>query len=334
MRLPGFLTRNLRVKALASGIALVTWVGVVYAGNPPASRTISMHVPQDEASLPAKYVLATPIPDVSVRISGTRDHVNAFDPATLQLGVDFRHVSRTGLQQLPLRVVNSDPNVSIDNVPSTVNADIDVTDSVSVPVTLVLDQVPPTGYTITDQKVDPATVVVTGPHRQLSGLSVQVHLNLGNKKTNIEGQYNVVLYDRFGHKVTTLGVQPAQVKVSITVSSVVTSRASAVLPKVAGSVLSGHELVAISASPATVVLTGPQELINGLDSVPTAAISMNGLFGDHTFQVKILPPAGVTAVPDTVTVSISIITLPTPTPAPASPTPSPTPTPSASPTPT
>lgn len=334
MRLPGLITRNLRLKALATGLALVTWVGVVYAGNPPESRTVSVHVPQDPASLPAKYVLASPIPDVTLRVSGTRDHVNAFDPATLQVSVDYKHITHTGAQQLGLRVLNTDANVSMDNVPSSVTADIDVNDSVTLPVTLVFDQPPPTGYVITEQKVLPSTVVVSGPHRRLSGITAEVHLDMANKKTNVEGEYNVILYDRFRRKVGDLGVQPAQVTITVTVSSVTTSRASAVVPKVSGTVLSGHQLVALSVSPPTVVLSGPQELLNGLDSIPTQAISITGLFGDHTFQVKISPPAGVTAQPDTVTVTLSIIALPTATPTP-SPTASPTPTPTAStPTPT
>ncbi len=329
MRLPGILTRNLRLKALATGIALVTWIGVVYAGNPPESRTVSVAVPQDPASLPAKYVLAAKVPDITVRVSGTREHVNAFDPTTLQVSVDYKQIKGTGVQNLPVHVVNTDAGVSLDSVPSTVSVDVDINDSINLPVTLVFDQLPPAGYKITDQRVDPSTVVVGGPHRALSGLSAQVHLNMGNKKTNVEGQFNVILYDRFGRKVQNLLVQPAEVSVTITVSSVTTSRASAVLPKVTGNVLVGHQLLAISANPPTVVLTGPQELINGLDSVPTDAISIAGLFGEHTFQVKIVPPAGVTAEPDTVTITISIVALPTPPPTPpptAAPTPTPTPT--------
>jgi len=331
MRLPGFITRNLRLKALATGIALVTWIGVVYAGNPPESRTISVHVPQDPASVPSKYVLANHVPDITLRVSGTREHVNAFDVSTLQVGVDYHLITHIGVQNLPIHVVNTDADVSVDNVPNSITVDVDVNDSVNLPVTLVIDHTPPAGYVVTEQKVDPDTVVVgPGARRRLSGLSAQVHLDMSNKKTNVEGQFNVTLYDRFARKVTDLGVQPAQVTVTITVSSVTTSRASAVLPKVTGSVLSGHQLVSIVANPPTVVLSGPQELLNALDSVPTQAISIGGLFGDHTFQVKITPPAGVTAEPDTVTVTLSIVALSTPTPAP-SPTPSPTPTPTAAP---
>jgi YbbR domain-containing protein len=335
MRAPGFITRNLRLKVLASGIALLTWIGVVYASNPPEARTVSVHVPQDPASLPSKYVLASPIPDVQVRVSGTREHVNAFDPNRLRVSVDYRNITGTGVQQVPIHIGNNDGNVSLDQVPTAVSADVDVHDSVNVPVTVVMDSTPPTGYVVTQQSVSPNPVVVTGPHRELTGLSAQVHLNLSNQKTNLQGDYKVFLFDRFGRKVGNLGVQPDTVNVTVTVSSVNTSRASAVLPKVSGSVAFGHELTGISVSPLTVVLSGPQELLNALDSIPTQTLSIAGLTGDRTFQVKLSPPAGVTTTPDTVTVTVSVATLPTPTATPApSPTPTPTPpTPTPAPTP-
>ena len=338
MRPPGFLTRNLRAKALATGIALVTWIAVVYAGNPPESRTVSVHVPQDPASLPSRFVLAVPVPDISVRVSGTREHVNAFAMSSLSLSVDYRTIKNTGVQDIPIRVVNKDHDVSLDNVPDSISVDIDQTDSVRLPVSIVLDATPPTGYVITGQRVSPDSVVVAGPHRRLSGLSAQVHLNMANQKTNLEGQYDVLIFDRFSRKVgdlgvttgpVTEGVTTAQVTVSVTVSSVTTSRASAVVPKVTGTPSSGHYLAGISASPLTVVLTGPQELLNGLDSISTAAISLAGLgTGDHVFQVKVTPPAGVTATPDTVTLTVTIAVLATPSAAPPSPSPTPTPTPS------
>ncbi|HZS15416.1 MAG TPA: CdaR family protein [Candidatus Dormibacteraeota bacterium] len=331
MQLPGVITRNWRVKLLATGIALITWVGVVYASNPPESRTVSVHVPQDPASLPAKYVLSSPIPDIQVRVSGTRDNVNAFDPGSLRVGVDYSRINHAGVQQLPIHVVNNDSTVSLDQVPTTVSADVDVNDSVEVPVTLVFDATPPTGYTVTDQSLDHPSVTVTGPRRELGGLSAQVHLNLANQRTNLQGFYKVFLYDRFGRKVGSLGVNPDTVTVSLTISSVITSRVSAVLPRVTGTAPPGHYLASMTANPLTALISGPQDLLNGLDSISTQSISITGLgTGDHVVQVKLAPPAGVTATPDTVTVIVSIAALPQPTPLPA-PTPTPTPTPTAAP---
>jgi YbbR domain-containing protein len=334
MRPPGFLTRNLRAKALATGIALVTWVGVVYAGNPPETRTVVVHVPQDPASLPSRYVLAQHVADVTVRVSGTREHVNAFDASSLTVTVDYRSIRATGVQDVPIHIVNNDRDVSLDNVPTTVRVDVDVRDSVKVPVTIVLDAPPPTGYVVKEQRVDQNPVVVTGPSRELAGLSAQVHLNLANQKTNLQGEYRVFLYDRFGRRIGDLGLEPATVTVSITVASVETSRASAVVPKVTGNPPPGHYLLGISASPLTVVLAGPQELLNGLDSVPTATIFLTGLgTGDHVFQIKVAPPAGVTATPDTVTITVSIAAVPAPSPTPPPPTPTAAPTPTPTPPP-
>jgi len=308
----------------------VTWIGVVYASNPPESRTVSVHVPQDQALLPAKFVLAAPISDFQVRVSGTRDAVNGFDATTLRVTVDYGHIVHTGVQQIPVHVVNNDTTVSVDQVPTSVSADVDVNDSFNVPVTVFFDATPPPGYRVTDQSLDHPSVVVTGPSRELTGLAAQVHLNLANQRTNLEGDYKVFLYDRFGRKVGNLGVAPDSVVVTLTVASVTTTRVSAVSPKITGTPPSGHYLASISADPLSVTISGPQDLLNGLDSIPTQPITIAGLTGDHTFQVKLAPPAGVTTTPDTVTVTVSIASLPTPTPAPT-PTPTPTPSPTAAP---
>jgi YbbR domain-containing protein len=339
MRLPGFLTRNLRLKALATGVALVTWVGVVYASNPPDSRTVAVHVPQDPASLPAKYLLAAPIPDVQLRISGTRANVAAFTTTSLRVSVDYRVISKTGVQQIPLHVVNNDTTVSLDQVPGSVTADVDVRDSVNVPVTVVMDATPPTGYVAAVQPVVPNAVAVIGPQRELTGLRAEVHVNLANQKTNLEGEYRAVIYDSFGRKANNLEVPNPTVTITITVSSVSTSRSSAVVPKVSGTLPAGRYLSAISSIPLTVVLDGPQDLLNGLDSVATVAIPLSGMtVGEHVIAVKLSAPPGVTAAPDTVSVTLTVTALPSPTPVPTAapsptPQPTPTPTPPASPTP-
>src|SRR5205807_6779466 len=185
MHLPGVLTRNVRLKGLALGLALISWVAVVYAANPPESRTISVHVPQ-EAALPANYVLAAPIANVDIRVTGTRDHVNAFDPSTLTVSVDYRQISHPGIQQLPLGVVNHDRDVDLDNPPTSVTADIDQQGSIEVPVKLVITGTPPAGYALGSQKVTPSTVFVTGPSRQLKGIQVEARVNLSNRKVTLD----------------------------------------------------------------------------------------------------------------------------------------------------
>lgn len=333
MTVPGFLTRNLRLKAVAAVLATITWAGVVYASNPPDTRSVTIKVPQDSGAI-TPYVLVHTIPDLVVRVAGTREHLAAFDPSALIVSVNYRIITQTGVQQIPVSVVNNDRDVVLDSPPTTVVADLDHLDSRTVTVTIVVNQPPPQGYVVDQEltRVTPSTVSVIGPQHQLAGLEARVAVDLSNQKTNFQADEKVGLYDTTGQRLGNFGVTAAgqpqgtgTVQVSITVTAVITSRASAVLPKVSGTVAPGHQLASVTVSSPTVVLSGPQDLLNTLDSVPTETISLSGLSGTLTFTVRILPPSGVTAAPGTVTVTLTVIALP---PASSAPTPSPSPSPS------
>ncbi len=328
MTVPGFLTRNLRLKAVAAVLATITWTGVVYASNPPDTRSVTIKVPQDSGAI-TPYVLVHTIPDLVVRVAGTREHLAAFDPSALIVSVNYRVLTQTGVQQVPVSVVNNDRDVVLDSPPTTVVADLDHLDSRTVPVTIVQNP-PPPGYVVSSESVTPSTVSVIGPQHQLAGLEARVAVDLSNWKTNFQADAKVGLYDTTGQRLGNFGVTAAghpqgTVQVSITVTAVITSRASAVLPKVSGTVAPGHQLASVTVSSPTVVLSGPQDLLNTLDSVPTETISLSGLSGTLTFTVRILPPSGVTATPGTATVTLTVIALP---PASSAPTPSPSPSPS------
>jgi YbbR domain-containing protein len=333
VRLPGFATRNLRLKAFATVLATVIWAGVVYASNPPDSRTVTINVPQASGQV-APYVLVHPIAPIPIRVLGTREHLNAFDPNELVVTVNYKAITQPGPQSIPLSVVNNDRDVILDNPPTSVAAEVDHLSSATVPVTVVINTPPPQGYVETNASTDPGTVAVIGPQGQLNGIQAKVSVDLGAVKTNFQQDAKVVLFDATNQKlngfgvtiVTIAGHPPGTVQVNIAVTASLTSRASAVLPRVAGTVAPGHEVSATTQSPLVVVLNGPQDLLSTLDSIPTDPISVNGLTSTRTFVVHIVTPAGVTASPSTVSVTIVVVAVPS-----SSSTPSPSPTPSPTP---
>jgi YbbR domain-containing protein len=99
-------------------------------------------------------------------------------------------------------------------------------------------------------------VSVIGPQHQLAGLEARVAVDLSNWKTNFQADEKVGLYDTTGQRLGNFGAAPGTVQVSITVTAVITSRASAVLPKVSGTVAPGHQLASVTVSSPTVVLSG------------------------------------------------------------------------------
>ena len=328
VRLPGIITRNFRLKAMSCGLALVMWTVVVYAGNPPDSRTVSVDVPFGQAAGGTPFVLAQPLAPVAVRVTGTHEHVTAFDPASsLTVTVDVRGIIRPGLQDVPIMVANSDRDVDLDNPPTSVQADVDIQDTRQVPVVAVINPGPPPGYQPRAPVVDPDHVLVTAPSRILKHVVARVSIDLHNYKSNYNASPAVELRTDNG---TTLprdvSATPSTVKVAVIVDSSLTSRTVPVHVEVQGTVAPGHQLGALAVSPQTVVISGPQTVINTVDFV-TVSVSVQGLFGSATIGGVTVDTGhvGVVAQPGKVDVHVALVAVPqaTPTPtatAPATPT--------------
>src|SRR5579862_9612683 len=331
---PGWIARNLRVKLLAILLALASWVVVVYAANPPDSRQILVHVQQDSQQLPGNYVLAHAINDISVRISGTREHVDAFQSSSLRATPNFDAIRHTGVQQLPLTVVNTDPDVDLSDVPTTVTADVDVLGTTTVPVQVRTSKTQ-VGYQIASVIADPSRVQLIGPENELRVAQAVVDFNFGNRTNDLtqDGVPVIVVDPRNGNRpLTDVTVKEGTVRVTVVIKPVDGTLVATILPQLIGQVAQGHVLSAVAADPPTVTVTGPEDLINGYQQIPTSQIPIYGLTADHVFTVTLDAPKGlsfklatgqeVTSIPVNVHVSVGTLPEAVVTPTPPSPAPS------------
>lgn len=328
MKVPGFVRRNWKLKVLCSFIAFVTWVGVVYAGNPPETRVVSVPIPQSSVNLPTGYVLVHPVNNVQARVGGSQNTLDSLDPAVLIANVDWAAVNRVGTYSIPVTIINSDSQIELIDSPTSLQVDVDRFGSVSVPVTINVTNPPPVGYERGVEQPSPSTVAVRGPEHELSGITAVVAVNLSNQKVNFVAQVPVYVYDSSNRRISDLPASPALVNVSISITAYVTTRTVAVTPKLVGTPATGRYLVSFVYTPLTVIATAPQDLLNSFLTINTVAIPIGGITGDFTQTVNLVIPAGVSLSVSKVTVTIDMGTVPSP------PTPAPTPTPTPSPSPT
>jgi YbbR domain-containing protein len=334
--MPGFVTRNWRLKLLALVLAIFSWAGVVLATNPPGTRGVSISVPQPPSpgvSLPAGYLLTQAIPNLTVDITGTQDHLNSFTKNSLQLTVDYDVIKALGNHvpatvRLPVKITNTDPNIVLDDPPTSIQAEVDSSGSASEPVQIEVSHAPPPGYETSATQATPVAVTATGREHELVGIQIKTQeIDLSNQRANFAATVAVYPYSSQGRLLSDVNLSPATVNVAITVVGLPTSRTSSV---VLGDITygSGVQVQVDTYSPMTVVLTGSQDLINGasLATVTTGGINVAGQSGTVTYKVPIETPTGITAIPASVTVTITVTLLPTPTPVPTSPSPSPSPT--------
>jgi hypothetical protein len=160
VRAPGFIRRNWKLKVLCFFIAFVTWVGVVYAGNPPETRVISLPVPQSPANIPPGYVLVHSVNSVLVRVGGDQNTLDALNSNVLTVNVDWAAVNRAGTYSIPLSVTSSDPTIELIDPPTSVQVDLDALGSKAVPVTIQITSPPTLGYQSLNQIPTPSTVNV------------------------------------------------------------------------------------------------------------------------------------------------------------------------------
>jgi YbbR domain-containing protein len=324
VKFPGFIRRNWKLKVGCAFIAFVTWVGVVYAGNPPETKVVSLPVPQSAANIPPAYTLVHPVSDVNVRIGGDQNTLDSLNPGVLTVTVDWAAVNRAGTYAIPMSITSSQPNIELIAPPTSVQVDLDALANKSVPVTISITNQPPVGYVRGAELATPSTVTVTGPERELVSITASVTVNLTAQKANYQQFLPVLLYAK-GVRLNNVGVAPTDISVSITITAYLTTKEVAVYPRTDGSPSPGHYLIGIVVTPITVIATGSRDLLNSLASVSTASIALNGVFGSYTVTVTIVAPPGVTLSQSKVIVTIEMASVPTPPPTPA-PTPTPGPT--------
>lgn len=308
--LPRVITANFRLKLVAVVLSLIAWTGVVYASNPPETRLVAVPVPQNSTLLPSRLVLVHAVPDIQVELTGVQTNLNDFRVSTLQLSVGWSGLTKGGVQQIPLRVTNTDAGVVLESSPHSVTVDVDTLTSVDLKVAVSYPETPPLGYVVQGDSVTPADVTVTAPSHEQAGLEATVAADLSNQKTNFSADLDVVIRDSHGRVVGDVGVFPATVQVSVTVGTTLATRSSAVVPAITGTVASGYELTGMEVTPASTVLQGPRDILNSLDSIDTDPIALGGLTQTTTVTVQLVAPAGVIETPDLVTVRLTIVALP------------------------
>lgn len=324
-RLPKVVTRNFQLKLIAVVVACGMWVGVVYASDPPAITSFTVHV-QSGGVLHAGLVLLRPIGSVAVKVAGLDSRVRSQEvPSHLSAEADLSHITKPGEYQVRLKVVNTDPNVWIWSAPDKVQVVIDREAKRLIPVHLNVTAAPPAGYTVDTAKslITPANVAVTGPESVLANVQAEASVNLSTARISLSFSPTVTVTNSLGlgSEVT---VTPSVVSVAVVIASQTTQSVLPVRATFAGNgePPSGFVVTGIEVIPLTVTANGPAALLLGLTSVSTQPIDLARVTASETVNVQLVTPPGTTLSSGFVSVVITVGPV-----ASSSPSPSPSPTP-------
>jgi YbbR domain-containing protein len=269
-------------------------------------------------------VLVGDVPTVTIDAIGTTDHMRGFDvqvranPGTLHITGNFAN-AKVGLNNVPIRVSNSDPTITI-VAPSSVTVTIDDLGTTTLPVSIERVKALPPGFheQASATTVTPASVRIDGPKSQLTGIQAVVLVDLDALVApGFNQPYSVVVWDANKKPLTkSMTVTPPQVSVKMVIQADAITVAKSVGFTLTGQPAAGYRVSNVQIAPLEVQVTGLQNTLTGLVLLATDPIDITGAKADVVRTVTIRPPDGVTVNQKTAQVHVFISPIPGVTPSP------------------
>ena len=224
--------------------------------------------------------------------------------STFSATVDLSGMTPTGAAvSVRIEVTSVDGRVRVLGYePAFASIQLDSLISVVVPVKVEHGTVPD-GLTLGDTKVDPPSVVITGPKSvvdQVVAARADVQIQPGG--IDVDQDVKLVPVDALGNAVSPVDVTPTTARVVIPVFSDRQTRTLPVNAILAGTPAAGFEIASITVEPLAVAVAGDADQLTQLARVDTAPVPLTGISSDLTMSVHLALPTGIVPVGDNVVV--------------------------------
>ena len=308
-----WLVTNLRTFLWALAMGLAVWVAAVSAADPDEVRQYPDPIPVEIIGQDPGLVITGEVPkqielslrapsSVWVRLLAEEDDVQAIlDLSGLSAGEHTLDI-QVQISTQPVRIISATPRTA------TVNLEPFATQT--FPIDLNITGEPAIGYQAGDARLEPEEIIISGPQSQVERVvQVRAPINLAGVRESVEETVTVQPLDENNQIVAGLGLNPAEVSISLPVSQQGGYRDLAVKVVVSGQVASGYRLANISVFPPVVtVFSGDPALVNSLPGVlETQPLDLENANDELTTRLAINLPEGVSLVGEqTVLVQVNI----------------------------
>ena len=280
-------TKSLGVLSL--GLAIAVWFFVVDVENQTRTDFFPGVVPVEAVNVPQGLAVSSlSQPQVRVRISADKDVWDGISVSDFEATVDL-----SGMKQreasVSVRVTVDRGDVDVDEVdPPQVVVDLEPVTTRVVPVRARLVGTAAMGYSLSESKVSPEEVGISGPASLVNLVDAAVaDVNVTGMKLSLEQEYSLTARDAQGGDINGVNLDRDTAKVSLTIAKQDFTVVYIVNPSVTGNVASGYRVSSIEASPAFVAVSGSLEVLQSIDVVTTESISVDGAESDVVRSVRL-----------------------------------------------
>jgi YbbR domain-containing protein len=302
-----FLVGNWPLKLGAIALATALYGGVVVSEN---ARTWPGQVPIEVLNPPLKAAVLDVLGDVTgIRYRAPLEVASQLTNGSFKASVDLSNaVAQPGGApvDVAVNVIAVDRRVTIiDYSPPTVRVRIDTLATRAFPVLVDFGLVPD-GFSVDAPQITPDSVTVTGASSRVAGIhSITGRVTIDASGINVNQEAALVALDEQGNEVPGLQIEPARVRVRISVARDLANATLPVIPTLIGIPATSYEVKTVTVDPLTVEVGGETAIVTRLPGLNTVPIDVSGRNDSFVSQVAVVAPAGIT-IDGQATVRVSI----------------------------
>jgi YbbR domain-containing protein len=284
---------NLMLGVLSIGLAVAIWFVVVDSQNTPRTDFFPALINVEVANVPqGEAVSHLSQPSVKFRITADEDVWNSLSANNFKASVDLSTAPQ-GAITLPVTVSADRGDIKVVEVqPAQIVVDVEPLTTATVPVQVKLIGTAPLGYSLSDSKVSPQNVTVSGPESLVKLVAAAVaDVNLTGVQVSLEHDSTLTARDSTGSDVNGVQLNPDSAKVGLTIERQELDVAYVVNPSLSGNVAPGYRITAIETDPTFVSVKAPVDVLQSISVLSTEPISVDGAQSDVVRSVKIRLPS-------------------------------------------
>jgi YbbR domain-containing protein len=267
--------RPTRVQALRFGIslllAILLWGWVTQLQDPYTTRTFA-NVPIVEGDLPEGMQLVSALPDVRVTLKGAESRVRPIQAGDISVHLDTSGITEPGMYTVDLIIAG--PDASERSVePDEVSIQVDERVSEIFPLRVSYPESTDQGRIVTS--IDPAVtqVTVSGPKTAVDRVNdVFLPVTIDQQTRSFDRTFTPYAADAAGQRVTEVDVLPDAVSAHVSIQT--RGREVSVIPVITGVPAEGFSVQQRRALPDTIVVDGPEDVIEDLLFVNTQPVDV------------------------------------------------------------
>ncbi|CAN5754976.1 CdaR family protein [soil metagenome] len=283
-------------RLLASiGLALLLWAWVTTLRDPETARTFSA-VTVSPINLSQNLVIVNSPSEVQVQVSGPESIIDSVSATQVQAIADLEAVDAPGTYSVPVNVEVPESVWRASAQPSTLGITIEEAATREFPLEVIIADLDASSMRSVDVAPALDVVEVRGPTSAIDRTrSVAITLESSGSSRTFESTFVPQALDESGEPVSGVTIEPETVDAVVTIAT--RGKSVGVLVATSGSPAPGFEVLDRTANPTTVVVDGPEALLDQLIAVTAEFVEISGATGSVSSTVGIADlPEGVRVI--------------------------------------